>query len=73
VSAFGPVVCPFAGSGLARWMCARPMGTGITAGAAPPVPRPQCPTCKGTGRVVKAGGSGFSYVVCGDCEGTGRL
>lgn len=31
-----------------------------------------CPTCIARGRVLRAGGSSFSYVPCPTCEGTGR-
>ncbi len=47
--------------------CSRCQGAGDTGG-----PVVQCPTCKGTGQVMKAGGRLQFSQPCGDCEGTGR-
>jgi molecular chaperone DnaJ len=47
--------------------CSRCQGAGDTGG-----PVVQCPTCKGTGQVMKAGGRLQFSQPCVDCEGTGR-
>ncbi len=47
--------------------CSRCMGAGDTGG-----PVVQCPTCKGTGQVMRAGGRLQFSQGCADCEGTGR-
>ena len=47
--------------------CSRCMGAGDTGG-----PVVQCPTCKGSGQVMRAGGRLQFSQTCGDCEGTGR-
>lgn len=47
--------------------CSRCMGAGDTGG-----PVIACPTCKGTGQVMKAGGRLQFSQECGDCGGTGR-
>jgi molecular chaperone DnaJ len=47
--------------------CSRCQGAGDTGG-----PVVQCPTCKGSGQVMKAGGRLQFSQPCGDCEGTGR-
>ena len=47
--------------------CSRCHGAGDTGG-----PVVVCPTCKGTGQVMKSGGRLQFSQVCQDCEGTGR-
>ncbi len=47
--------------------CSRCQGAGDTGG-----PVVQCPTCKGTGQVMKTGGRLQFSQPCSDCEGTGR-
>ncbi len=47
--------------------CSRCQGAGDTGG-----PVVQCPTCKGTGQVLRAGGRLQFSQSCTDCEGTGR-
>lgn len=47
--------------------CSRCQGAGDTGG-----PVVQCPTCKGTGQVMKTGGRLQFSQSCSDCEGTGR-
>lgn len=47
--------------------CSRCMGAGDTGG-----PVVQCPTCKGSGQVMRAGGRLQFSQTCPDCEGTGR-
>lgn len=47
--------------------CSRCQGAGDTGG-----PVVQCPTCKGSGQVMKSGGRLQFSQPCGDCEGTGR-
>ncbi|MCD9189358.1 MAG: molecular chaperone DnaJ [Pyrinomonadaceae bacterium] len=47
--------------------CSRCQGAGDTGG-----PVVVCPTCKGTGQVLKSGGRLQFSQVCPDCEGTGR-
>ncbi len=47
--------------------CSRCHGAGDTGG-----PVVQCPTCKGTGQVMKTGGRLQFSQACADCEGTGR-
>jgi len=47
--------------------CTRCQGAGDTGG-----PVVQCPTCKGTGQVMRTGGRLQFSQSCGDCEGTGR-
>jgi molecular chaperone DnaJ len=47
--------------------CSRCMGAGDTGG-----PVVQCPTCKGTGQVMRSGGRLQFSQECPDCEGTGR-
>ena len=47
--------------------CSRCQGAGDTGG-----PVVQCPTCKGTGQVMRAGGRLQFSQACADCEGTGR-
>lgn len=47
--------------------CSRCQGAGDTGG-----PVVQCPTCKGTGQVMKTGGRLQFSQACPDCEGTGR-
>ena len=47
--------------------CSRCQGAGDTGG-----PVVVCPTCKGTGQVLKSGGRLQFSQVCADCEGTGR-
>jgi molecular chaperone DnaJ len=47
--------------------CSRCQGAGDTGG-----PVVQCPTCKGTGQVMRAGGRLQFSQTCSDCEGTGR-
>src|SRR5687768_1822208 len=47
--------------------CSRCQGAGDTGG-----PVVVCPTCKGTGQVLKTGGRLQFSQTCGDCEGTGR-
>ncbi len=47
--------------------CSRCMGAGDTGG-----PVVSCPTCKGTGQVMKTGGRLQFSQVCADCEGSGR-
>jgi molecular chaperone DnaJ len=47
--------------------CSRCQGAGDTGG-----PVVQCPTCKGTGQVMRAGGRLQFSQPCPDCEGTGR-
>lgn len=47
--------------------CSRCQGAGDTGG-----PVVVCPTCKGTGQVMKTGGRLQFSQTCGDCEGTGR-
>jgi molecular chaperone DnaJ len=47
--------------------CSRCQGAGDTGG-----PVVQCPTCKGTGQVMRAGGRLQFSQTCPDCEGTGR-
>jgi molecular chaperone DnaJ len=47
--------------------CSRCQGAGDTGG-----PVVQCPTCKGTGQVMRAGGRLQFSQACPDCEGTGR-
>ncbi len=47
--------------------CSRCQGAGDTGG-----PVVVCPTCKGTGQVLKSGGRLQFSQTCGDCEGTGR-
>ncbi len=47
--------------------CSRCQGAGDTGG-----PVVVCPTCKGTGQVMKTGGRLQFSQSCGDCEGTGR-
>ena len=47
--------------------CSRCQGAGDTGG-----PVVQCPTCKGTGQVMRTGGRLQFSGACPDCEGTGR-
>jgi molecular chaperone DnaJ len=47
--------------------CSRCQGAGDTGG-----PVVVCPTCKGTGQVMKTGGRLQFSQTCADCEGTGR-
>ena len=47
--------------------CSRCQGAGDTGG-----PVVQCPTCKGTGQVMRTGGRLQFSQSCADCEGTGR-
>ncbi len=47
--------------------CSRCQGAGDTGG-----PVVQCPTCKGTGQVMKTGGRLQFSQSCPDCDGTGR-
>jgi molecular chaperone DnaJ len=47
--------------------CSRCQGAGDTGG-----PVVQCPTCKGTGQVMRSGGRLQFSQACPDCEGTGR-
>ena len=47
--------------------CSRCQGAGDTGG-----PVVQCPTCKGTGQVMRAGGRLQFSQACPDCDGTGR-
>jgi molecular chaperone DnaJ len=47
--------------------CSRCQGAGDTGG-----PVVVCPTCKGTGQVLKTGGRLQFSQTCSDCEGTGR-
>jgi molecular chaperone DnaJ len=47
--------------------CSRCQGAGDTGG-----PVVQCPTCKGTGQVMRTGGRLQFSQNCSDCEGTGR-
>ena len=47
--------------------CSRCQGAGDTGG-----PVVQCPTCKGTGQVMRTGGRLQFSQACPDCEGTGR-
>ncbi len=47
--------------------CSRCQGAGDTGG-----PVVVCPTCKGTGQVMKTGGRLQFSQTCSDCEGTGR-
>ncbi len=47
--------------------CSRCQGAGDTGG-----PVVQCPTCKGTGQVMRTGGRLQFSQTCADCEGTGR-
>jgi molecular chaperone DnaJ len=47
--------------------CSRCQGAGDTGG-----PVVQCPTCKGTGQVMRTGGRLQFSQPCPDCEGTGR-
>ena len=47
--------------------CSRCAGAGDTGG-----PVVVCPTCKGTGQVMKTGGRLQFSQTCSDCEGTGR-
>lgn len=47
--------------------CSRCQGAGDTGG-----PVVQCPTCKGTGQVMRTGGRLQFSQSCPDCEGTGR-
>ena len=47
--------------------CSRCQGAGDTGG-----PVVQCPTCKGTGQVMRTGGRLQFSQGCTDCEGTGR-
>ena len=47
--------------------CSRCQGAGDTGG-----PVVQCPTCNGTGQVMRAGGRLQFSQTCSDCEGTGR-
>lgn len=47
--------------------CSRCQGAGDTGG-----PVIVCPTCKGTGQVLKTGGRLQFSQTCSDCEGTGR-
>lgn len=47
--------------------CSRCQGAGDTGG-----PVVTCPTCKGTGQVLKTGGRLQFSQQCADCEGTGR-
>jgi molecular chaperone DnaJ len=47
--------------------CSRCQGAGDTGG-----PVIACPTCKGTGQVIRSGGRLQFSQPCGDCEGTGR-
>ena len=47
--------------------CSRCQGAGDTGG-----PVVQCPTCKGTGQVMRTGGRLQFAQTCADCEGTGR-
>jgi len=47
--------------------CSRCQGAGDTGG-----PVVTCPTCKGTGQVMKTGGRLQFSQPCSDCEGTGR-
>ncbi len=47
--------------------CSRCLGAGDTGG-----PVVVCPTCKGTGQVMKTGGRLQFSQTCSDCEGTGR-
>jgi molecular chaperone DnaJ len=47
--------------------CSRCQGAGDTGG-----PVVQCPTCKGTGQVMRTGGRLQFSQACADCEGTGR-
>jgi molecular chaperone DnaJ len=47
--------------------CSRCQGAGDTGG-----PVVVCPTCKGTGQVLKTGGRLQFSQTCNDCEGTGR-
>src|SRR5436190_2628379 len=47
--------------------CSRCQGAGDTGG-----PVIQCPTCKGTGQVMRTGGRLQFSQACPDCEGTGR-
>jgi len=47
--------------------CSRCQGAGDTGG-----PIIVCPTCKGTGQVMKTGGRLQFSQTCSDCEGTGR-
>ncbi|MFN0141042.1 MAG: molecular chaperone DnaJ [Pyrinomonadaceae bacterium] len=47
--------------------CSRCQGAGDTGG-----PVVQCPTCKGTGQVMRTGGRLQFSAGCSDCEGTGR-
>ncbi len=47
--------------------CSRCQGAGDTGG-----PVVQCPTCKGTGQVMRSGGRLQFSQSCPDCEGTGR-
>ena len=47
--------------------CSRCQGAGDTGG-----PVVQCPTCNGTGQVMRAGGRLQFSQTCPDCEGTGR-
>ena len=47
--------------------CSRCQGAGDTGG-----PVVQCPTCKGTGQVMRTGGRLQFSQGCSDCEGTGR-
>ena len=47
--------------------CSRCQGAGDTGG-----PVVQCPTCKGTGQVMRTGGRLQFSQTCPDCEGTGR-
>ena len=47
--------------------CSRCLGAGDTGG-----PVVVCPTCKGTGQVLKTGGRLQFSQTCSDCEGTGR-
>ncbi len=47
--------------------CSRCQGAGDTGG-----PVVQCPTCKGTGQVMRTGGRLQFSQACPDCDGTGR-
>lgn len=47
--------------------CSRCQGAGDTGG-----PVVQCPTCNGTGQVMRTGGRLQFSQTCADCEGTGR-
>ena len=47
--------------------CSRCQGAGDTGG-----PVVQCPTCNGTGQVMRAGGRLQFSQTCSDCDGTGR-